>query len=329
MRTTMRTRGTLAVVGTVALGTFALGTAALLAARRTLRRLQANPDAQDLDTLRRDPDGDTVIIDRPDGTRIRAVVAGDGPTVLLAHGYSVSLREWNLVMDQLVARGHRAIAFDWRGHGQSTMGSDGVAPEAIAGDYVAILEHFDVHDAVLVGHSTGGYLAIATLLAHPEVAPRLTGLVLLASLAGDALQHAPQNRLQLPLIRSGIMQRIVRTELLGLPFAASIYGPDPSPAACQVFLEEFRAHDHRATLPLLARLADTGFYDRLGELTVPTVVICGEQDRTTPRWHSEAMGRDIPDARTVWVPDAGHMLNWQRPDVLVDVITDLTAPTRA
>jgi len=294
------------------------------AARWNLQRLRSNPDPFDLDTLRRDPEGETVRIDRPDGTRIRAVVAGEGPTVLLAHGYGVSLKEWNVVMARLVEEGHRVVAFDWRGHGQTTIGTDGMSPEAIAGDYVAVMEHFDVHDAVLVGHSTGGYLAIATLLEHPEVAERLAGLVLFASLAGDALKDAPQNQAQIPLIRSGVMERIAATDLLGMPFAASIFGPGASPAACRVFLEEFTSQDHQQLLPLLERLATTGYYDRLGAIGVPTVVICGEQDSTTPRWHSEAMGRDIPTASNVWVPDAGHMLNWQAPETLVAAVTELS-----
>lgn len=304
----------------------ALGAAGLGSARLHLERLRATPDRFDLETLQRDPAGETVIVDRPDGTRIRAVVAGEGPPVLLAHGYGVSLREWNVVMPRLVERGHRVIAFDWRGHGRTSIGSDGITPEAIAGDYVAVIDHLDVEEAVLVGHSTGGYLAIATLLEHPEVAARLAGLVLVASLAGDALRGAPQNRAQLPLIRSGVMQRIARTELLGLLFAASIYGPGASPAPCRVFLEEFTARDHRALVPLLERMTRDGYYDRLAEITVPTVVVCGEQDRTTPRWHSEAMGRDIPGAGNVWIPDAGHMLNWQTPEALVAAITRLSRP---
>lgn len=313
MRRTLTTLGTLAALGAAGFG----------AARWNLQRLRSNPDPFDLETLRRDPEGETVWIDRPDGTRVRAVVAGEGPTVLLSHGYGVSLKEWNVVMPRLVEAGHRVVAFDWRGHGRTSIGSDGMTPEAIAGDYAAIMEHFDVTDAVLVGHSTGGYLAITTLLEQPEVSGRLAGLVLLASLAGDALKDAPQNQAQIPLIRSGVMERIARTDLLGMPFAASIWGPDPSPAACRVFLEEFTSQDHKQLLPLLERLATTGYYDRLGEITVPTVVICGEQDSTTPRWHSEAMGRDIPHASNVWVPDAGHMLNWQAPEALVSAVAEL------
>lgn len=308
------TLGVLATVGAVGFGV----------ARWNLARLSSNPDPFDLETLRRDPPGETVWVERPDGTRIRTVVDGNGPTVLLAHGYGVSLREWNVVMARLVERGHRVIAFDWRGHGRTTIGRDGLTPEAVAGDYVAVMDRFDVHDAVLVGHSTGGYLAIATLLEHPQVAERLRGLVLFASLAGDALKDAPQNQVQIPLLRWGVMDRIVRTELLGMPFAASIVGPGASPAICRAFLEEFAAQDHQQLLPLLERMARSGYYDRLGEIDVPTVVICGERDSTTPRWHSEAMGRDIRGARTVWVPDAGHMLNWQHPDILVTTVTEFS-----
>ena len=54
---------------------------------------------------------------------IRAVVAGEGPTVVLAHGYGVPLAEWNIVWEELLDRGHRVIAFDQRGHGRSTIGS--------------------------------------------------------------------------------------------------------------------------------------------------------------------------------------------------------------
>ncbi len=260
---------------------------------------------------------------------MRTVVAGDGPDVVLLHGYGVSMREWNVVQARLLERGHRVVCVDWRGHGGSTIGTDGITPEVIAEDVEAVMAHHDVRDAVLVGHSTGGYVAIATLLGQPAAAERIRGLVLFASLAGDAAVDAPQTAAQIPLITSGVLQRIVANDTAGLLFAASIYGPGAPPIACEVFLEEFLSQDHEALVPLLQRLATTSFYDRLDQIDVPTVVVCGEEDSTTPRWHSERMGSDIPDARNVWVPDAGHMLNWQAPDVLLDAIASLTADATA
>lgn len=72
----------------------------------------------------------------------------------------------------LVKAGYRVIVFDQRGHGQSTIGSSGVGSRPMAEDYRAIVEHFDVKDAVLVGHSMGGFLAQVFLLTLPEVAKK-------------------------------------------------------------------------------------------------------------------------------------------------------------
>ena len=296
-------------------------------AKQRADEIRASPDPYDLATLAREPEGETVVVDRPDGTRVHTVVAGEGPAVVLLHGYGASLVEWNLVMPALVRRGMRVVAVDWRGSGRTNVGSEGATAAAIIDDVVAVLDAHEVHDAALVGHSTGGYLSIAMLVERPEVSDRLSGLVLIASLAGDVLTGAPQNRAQIPMIRSGVMQRIARDETLGLLFAASIWGPRPSYAACRVFLDVFLRADHTELVGLLQQLTESGYYDRLGAISLPTVVVCGEEDATTPRWHSESLGRDIPGARNVWVPDAGHMLNWQAPEVLVEAITSLSGPS--
>jgi pimeloyl-ACP methyl ester carboxylesterase len=70
----------------------------------------------------------------------------------------------------------------------------------MAGDYAAIAEPHDIHDALLVGHSMGGFLAMIALLEQPEFAARLNGLVLFATFGGSVLHGAPQNRLQIPLL---------------------------------------------------------------------------------------------------------------------------------
>lgn len=306
------------LVGLAALGALGYG-----AAKRQVSRIESNPDPASAAELRAELTGDVTWIDRPDGTRMRTIVDGVGPDVVLLHGYGVSMRAWNLVQTALVAQGHRVIAADWRGHGQTNIGSDGIQPEVVAADIAAMLGLHDVRDAVLVGHSTGGYISIVTLLEHPETAERLRGLVLFASLAGDAAKDAPQTRLLIPLITSGVLQRMLQHESFALPFAASIYGPNPSPTACRVFIEDFLSNDHTALVPLLQRLAHTSFYARLGEIDVPTVVVCGEEDQTTPRWHSEQMGAGIPGARNVWVAGHGHGMNWSAPTVLVDLIAEL------
>lgn len=82
-----------------------LAAAAAGAGAAVARRIEKAPDRHAPELLWREPDGDTVIVDREDGTRLRTVTAGDGRPVVLAHGYGVSLHEWNVVWQRLHAAG--------------------------------------------------------------------------------------------------------------------------------------------------------------------------------------------------------------------------------
>jgi non-heme chloroperoxidase len=292
-------------------------------AARMAQRIRSLPDPIPYESLAREPAGEDTMLECPDGTRIFVRVAGDGPTIVLAHGYGVTLLEWVLIWDALRSLGCRVIAFDQRGHGRSTIGRDGLGSAQMASDYEAVLERFDVHDAVLVGHSMGGFLAIRAVLERPQVAPRLRGLVLFATTAGDILVGSPQNRLQLPLIRLGIMTAVARSPVYSWLFGASLCGETISPAAIRLFNELFAAQRHDTLIPIIEALANESYYDRLGDIAVPTVVICGEKDQTTPRWHSEQLGKRIPNARNVWVAGKGHLLNWEAPESLVEVVETL------
>ncbi len=300
--------------------------AATLATRRKADHIRQSTDPYPLEQLSREPVGETSFVERPDGTRIRVVSAGTGPTVVFAHGIYMTVVEWNVVWDMLLERGYRVVAFDQRGHGQSTIGSDGISTQSMAGDYLAVLEHVEAHDAVLLAHSMGGFLAIAAVLDVPGVAERLRGLILMSTFSGDVLRGAPQNKAQIPLIKSGMLQRLVANDTVGTIFGASICGDNPSPAMVQVFLDTFRAADHRSLLPILEAFTVEDRGDRLGEITVPTIVLCGNKDSTTPPWQSERLAESIPGAQGWWVPKAGHMLNWEAPDAIVEAISELSRP---
>ncbi|MFE9775749.1 alpha/beta fold hydrolase [Streptomyces sp. NPDC005931] len=305
-----------------------LGAVGVAAARAAADRIARNPDPYALDRLAREPEGEEVFIPRPDGTVLRALVAGEGPAVVLAHGYGASLLEWNLIWEELRSAGHRVIAFDQRGHERSTLGRDGVGSGPMSADYAAVLEHFDVTDGVLVGHSMGGFLAIRAVLDHREVVRRLRGLVLVATWAGRIYDGAPQNRLQIPLIRAGIIQRWMRTRTGALLFGAAQCGSRPSPAMISVYRDVFLRQDHPPLLPVVRAFASEDRYPRLGEITVPTVVVVGADDRSTPPLHAQRMAGGIRGARLVTVPGAGHMINWEGADALVEAVESVAAPTR-
>ncbi len=297
------------------------------AARAMVARIRQNPDPFPRERLIAEPNGEQVLITRPDGTVLHALVAGQGPSVILVHGYTARILEWNFVWDELQARGFRVIAFDQRGHGRSTLGSDGIGSEPMAADLAAVLQHFDVHDGVLVGHSMGGFVSIRAVLDHADLAQRLRGLVLFATWAGRVLDGAPQNRLQIPLLERGILQRLLGNKTIAVLFGAAQCGARPSPAMISVFVELFNQHldEHGPLLPIVRAFSHEDRYPRLAEIAVPTVVLVGTADRTTPPSHSRRLADGIPGARLVKVPYAGHLLNWEAADELVKVIESFPA----
>lgn len=308
-----------------------LALAARYAALSVVARIENNPDPYPRELLATEQHGEQHFIGRADGTVLRAITAGEGPAVVFAHGYGGTLGEWNIVWDQLAARGYRLVAFDQRGHGSSTLGSAGVGSAPMAEDYAAVLRHFGVEDGVLVAHSMGGFIAVRAVLDHEDVAGRLGGLVLFATWAGRIHDGAPQNRLQIPLMESGLMGWLVRTRVGGVLFGAAQCGKNPSPAMISVFIEFFDRHmrEHGPLTPILRAFGREDRYPRLGEISIPTVVMVGSADRSTPPIHSRRLAAGIPGARLVTVPDAGHLLNWEGADALVAVVGSLSPASQA
>jgi non-heme chloroperoxidase len=265
------------------------------------------------------------MVERPDGTQIRTVAgAGEGRTVVLAHGYGGTLDGWNVLASMLAQRGYRVIAFDQRGHGGSTIGSDGIGSAQMASDYSAVLEAYDARDAVLVGHSMGGFLGMKFLLDHSDVAAdRIAACLLMATFAGDVNRKNLQNRFQIPLIKSGLLLKAISNQRIGHGFARTLVGDDPQPAMFDAFLDVFRAQNHAALVPILQALTAESYYERLGEIGVPCAVTVGTKDKTTPSFHTDDIHRSIPQSTVTKLPGKGHLLNWEAPADLVGLVEGL------
>jgi len=263
------------------------------------------------------------VVERPDGTRLRTISVGSGDrTAVLAHGYGFTADEWNLVAPRLVEQGFAVIAFDQRGHGASTIGSDGIGSAQMASDYGAVLESYDVQGGVLVGHSMGGFLSIAFLLDDPAK-DRIGALVLMATFAGDVSRKSPQNRLQIPLIRSGILPRLVALGPIGQAFTKSLVGDGYEPEMGEAFTEAFGSADHSRLIPILKAMVDEDRYGRLGELDLPCTVIVGTKDKTTPPFHTADLHAGIAGSKLVSLPNMGHALNWEAPVEIANEIGQL------
>lgn len=102
------------------------------------------------------------------GARFHVAEAGQGPLVLFLHGFPEFWWAWRHQLQPVADAGHRAVAMDLRGYGQSDKTPRGYDPLTLASDVSGVIRSLGSRDAVLVGHGWGGYVAWATAASHPE-----------------------------------------------------------------------------------------------------------------------------------------------------------------
>ena len=272
--------------------------------------------------------GTETVIERPDGTRLLSTVSGSGTKgdVVLAHGYAIDRHCWNVIASELAGRGHRVISFDQRGHGKSNIGRDGMGSSQMAGDYLAVLERHDVRNGVMVGHSMGGFVLINALIDHADAMSRhLKGAVLMATFAGDVNRKNPQNRVQIPLIRSGLMGRLINSDKFATTMAKTLLGDEKKPEFIAPFVKTFREQDLQGLMPILEAFVREDRYADLGRISMKCTIVVGDKDKTTPPFHTEWLHNGIVGSKLRRVVGKGHMLNWEAPEVLIEEIAALAA----
>jgi non-heme chloroperoxidase len=311
-----------------------------------IRWLKSQPDPYGLEVLSKEPDGVEEFIRSVDGAQLRAVSKGTGTPIVLIHGLSISLLEWNILWRKLVDSGHRVIAFDLRGHGKSTVGSDGMTSAAMARDTARILEHYDVRNGVLVGHSLGGFVATVFLVDQAKTAnERLRGAVLVATFAGTILQGNPGwnpgpaepngtwketvgYAITSALVQSGFVPWLLRTDA-GHVVSRGMMGEKPYYSAIHSALRMMALHDFRQSLPIMKASYLEDYYPKLKNVQIPCVAISGDADTATRPWHTERIAREIPNGRAVSVPGSGHLINWEAPDAVLAAIRSVGVSMKA
>ena len=264
------------------------------------------------------------IVTSNDGTRLSTVSMGSGTPVVLAHGFGLDMHCWNVIADDLVSKGFKVIAFDQRGHGRTNVGSEGVGSRQMVDDYLAVLRAYDVSGGILVGHSMGGFLAIRALIERPtEMARHLRGCVLMATFAGDVNRKNLQNRIQIPMIQSGLMSKLIRSDATAAFFAKSVIGDEKHPAMMDAFTASFRKSNLKQLVPILTAFVKEDRYDQLSNVSMPCRIVVGEKDKTTPPFHTDWLHEGIKGSTLKRIPKMGHMLNWESPEILVGEITAL------
>lgn len=247
---------------------------------------------------------------------------GTGPAVLLSHSWQCDGRQWPQ-LPALAEAGYRVLNLDNRGHGRSGPHRQRFTMWDMADDLIAVLDDADVDDAVLVGLSVGGFAALRAGLRH---ASRVRALVLADTAAGRAAWRgrakvAALGRLSLTPARNLVVEVVVK----------QLFGPTArrdQPEMVAEWRRRFRDQDPASMLVAIQSImARDDVTSRLGEISVPTLVIVGEEDRDPGVMASASLAARIPAARLTVLPDTGHLAALEQPNAfesqLLQFLADL------
>jgi pimeloyl-ACP methyl ester carboxylesterase len=234
------------------------------------------------------------------------------PPLIFIHGAGGTHLHWPPQVRRL--SGQRIYAIDLPGHGKS----DGVGCQSIA-DYVcAVLEFLDashMNSAVFIGHSMGSAIALTLALNFPK---RVIGIGLVGS--GARLRVLPQ-----------ILENTTSEAMF--PLAVKLINDGAFGSAASPRLKELATQRMAEVRPSVLHgdfLACNEFdvMQRLPEISVPTLILCGTEDRMTPLKYSEYLHDKIAASRLVTVPGAGHMVMLEQPDVVAEALDEFANSIR-
>jgi len=219
------------------------------------------------------------------------------PPVILIHGAGGTHLSWPAEIRRLP--GQRMLAVDLPGHGKSPGLGKYSIPE-YSQSLLDFMDALEIYKAIIVGHSMGGGIALDLALDHPEY---VLGLGLIASNARLRVAQAVLDGLALPATVPATIQTIIEwsfgpqvdTDFKNL--AASRMG-ETRPAVL--------AGDMQAC-------NDFDVLQRLPEINIPTLIVCGTEDKMTPLRYSESMAVNIPNAALQTIDSAGHMVALEQP----------------
>lgn len=246
---------------------------------------------------------------------------GAGPVVLLVHGFPLTGALWEPVARRLVDAGHRVLAPDLRGFGQSR-GDPAQTLATHADDLVALLDALAIEGPVAwVGFSMGGYVALEAWRRHRG---RVGALALVDTQAGADDEKG----------RAGRQALARRVEAEGSVVVADamlprLFGPAAAPDLAEEWRGRMRAADPAAVAAALRAMGARP--DSRGDLpgiAVPVTVVVGAEDRITPPALARAMAGAIPGALLREVPGAGHMAPVEQPQAVAEALLEGLARPR-
>ena len=243
------------------------------------------------------------------GARLWYEVRGTGAPVLFHHGYTASRVNWMPVVERLEGR-YQCIVMECRGTGESEYTADGYSLEQYAADVIGVMDHLGIERFTYAGHSMGGGIGYVLALTYPQ---RVERLVLMAAIPADGFPGNVGREVTQPTEAD-------RPTMLAR-YQAQRFRPESETDA---WFEDRARHVLGVSsghyVQGMQMMSGLSVGDRLGELTMPTLVIAGGADGLLPA-NLKDFGR-LPNATLQVFSHAGHEVSIHEPDGVARCMDD-------
>ncbi|RYE02100.1 MAG: alpha/beta fold hydrolase [Sphingobacteriales bacterium] len=239
------------------------------------------------------------------------------PPVVFIHGFPHTHRLWDEQV-QALSQHYTVITYDLRGFGQSVGGEMNHSLDFYVSDLMALLDHLKIEKATIAGLSMGGYIALRAISKFPD---RIHALILADTSADTDQNSAKLKRYELmTLLDQKGLEPFIDTFIKGVLLPTTLEKHPERLTQLRAMMSENQPQALSGALAAMAGRLDSN--DSLSAITVPTLILVGEKDPSTPPELAAKLHDKIKGSILVKIPHAGHLSNWENPDAFNHAVTE-------
>jgi len=242
--------------------------------------------------------------------------SGNGPVVVLLHGFPLSRDMWEPQVEPLVRAGYRLVTPDLRGFGESEVPEGPYSMSLFADDVVELLDHLEIDRAVIGGMSMGGYILLNLLERYPERVVAACFITTRSSSDNEAVKAG----------RLALLERTKRdgTESMAELSTMTLLAGETlrrNPELVNTVYRWMTSVDVRGIEGALHALLERKDYSPLlGNFDLPSLVIGADQDNAVQPEDLRTLSEGLPNNELCIIPQAGHMANLEQPEAFNDCL---------
>lgn len=237
--------------------------------------------------------------------------------IVFAHGLLWSGRMFDHQVRALEDR-YRCITFDFRGQGRSEVTSTGYDMETLTEDAVAVIESLDCAPCHFLGLSMGGFIGQRLAIRHPAL---LKSLMLLETSADPEPEETLGRYRLMSFVARWFGFRLVANRVMPIMFGEKFLDDPARRQEKELWRKRLLANDRTGTSRAVEGVIQrAGVYDQLDRITIPTLIVVGDQDVATVPAKAERMQERIRGSKLVVIPGAGHTSTVEEPEAVNEAL---------